>query len=229
VLDIPNATGYYWVENADGIPYYEIARPMSLLLHWWFHQSGYQMLHGAALGLSGKGIVLAGKAGSGKSTTSLLWLEAGYQYLGDDYCLVGHKPGLTIYSLYNSAMVYPNEVPSYPSLQNDVAEPLNPNDEKRIVYISDNSRLSDSLKCLAIVLPRITQNERAALSLLGPAEAMKALAPSTLLQLPGARESAFHNMASLVRGTPCYRLDLGRDRNHAVEVLKNFLQTNQDK
>ncbi|HEX9829651.1 MAG TPA: hypothetical protein VGB10_05515 [Bacteroidota bacterium] len=224
-LDIAETTGYYWVADAKRLPYYEVARPMSLLLHWWFHHEGYQMLHAAAIGLDGKGIVLAGKGGSGKSSTSLHWLEAGLGYAGDDYCLIDIRSQPTIYSIYNSAMLFPKDIPVFPSLTPFVADAMNPTDEKRLLFIHERNRVCSSFRFNALFLPRVTEQEKAKLFVVSPSEAMKALAPSTLLQLPGARANAFHAMSTLVRKVPSYRLELGTDRQHGIQLIREFLES----
>ena len=144
-LDIAETTGYYWVADAERLPYYEVARPMSLLLHWWFHHEGYQMLHAAAIGLDGKGIVLAGKGGSGKSSTSLHWLEAGLGYAGDDLCIVRKAISPTVHSVYNTAMIFPKDVSLFPSLKPSLAEPFSVNDEKRVAFINNPKRLINTM------------------------------------------------------------------------------------
>jgi len=223
LFDIAEKTGYYWTDDLKKIPYFEVARPMSVLLHWWFHHQGYLVVHGGAIGIDGKGIVLAGKGGSGKSTTALLWLEAGYQYVGDDLCVVGGSPGLHAHSLYNSAMLFEDDLRLLPSLKPFVAEPLGTTDEKRMIFLNDKERLVKNLRLKAILLPRVTQHHNAILTATSSSDAMKSLAPSTLMQLPGAQASSFQAMASLVKRIPCYRLELGTDRHHVIDVIREFL------
>jgi hypothetical protein len=56
------------------------------------------------------------------------------------------------------------------------------------------------------------------------ADCMAALAPSSLLVLPGAREAAFARLAALSRGAPAHRLLLGPDVDAVPGVVARFLR-----
>lgn len=54
---------------------------------------GFYSLHAAALVWKGKGILLVGSAGLGKTTTALAFIEAGCQFVGDDTVLLRNCDG----------------------------------------------------------------------------------------------------------------------------------------
>ena len=54
------------------------------------------------------------------------------------------------------------------------------------------------------------------------ASALKSLAPSSLLQLPG-EAAGFAVLASLIRNLPCFEIDLARDPDANVDVLDRIL------
>ena len=78
--------GLYWTLDSDTLPTYEWAAPLRTQLHWLGSHHGLQLTHAAAVGLNGRGLLLAGKGGAGKSTTSLACWNAGWQFVSDDYC-----------------------------------------------------------------------------------------------------------------------------------------------
>jgi hypothetical protein len=53
----------------------------------------------------------------------------------------------------------------------------------------------------------------------GPAEALSRLAPSTIVQLPDAGQSAMATLVSLVRRVPTYSLKLGPDLDAVVALV----------
>jgi hypothetical protein len=54
--------------------------------------------------------------------------------------------------------------------------------------------------------------------------ALAALAPSTLLGLPGSDGSAFPVMADLVRRVPCFQLELGSDLPGIAPAVRRALE-----
>ena len=88
------------------LPYWETAAPFRILFHWWSQSFGGQISHAAAVGRDGKGVLLAGRGGSGKSTTAICCVDAGMEYVGDDYVLLTRTPTPTAHSLYNSAKIH---------------------------------------------------------------------------------------------------------------------------
>jgi hypothetical protein len=54
-------------------------------------------------------------------------------------------------------------------------------------------------------------------------EGLKALAPSTIFQLPHAGRGALDLLARLARQLPCFRLDLGPDVEEIPAVMEKLL------
>ncbi|MHA1169545.1 MAG: hypothetical protein ACTSRU_17095, partial [Candidatus Hodarchaeales archaeon] len=54
-------------------------------------------------------------------------------------------------------------------------------------------------------------------------EVLRALAPSTLLQLPGAGKADIKIMSRLIRKVPGYTLELGSDISSIHEVIKKAI------
>jgi hypothetical protein len=56
----------------------------------------FALIHGAALGLSGKGLALAGPSGSGKSTLAAGLVGQGYDFLADDLIALSEPDGTIV-------------------------------------------------------------------------------------------------------------------------------------
>ncbi len=62
------------------------------------------------------------------------------------------------------------------------------------------------------MLPVLGEGQRSSATPIGRAAALRALAPSTLMQMPfGATADRFAELARLTAAVPAFRLDLGRD------------------
>jgi len=89
------------------LPDWHDRAPFKALLALWAQDEGLALLHGAALAQDGRGVVLAGRSGAGKSTTALTCRLAGMDMLADDACLVDieHR---TVSSVYGRAKLEPD-------------------------------------------------------------------------------------------------------------------------
>ena len=85
-------------------------------------------------------MLLAGKGGSGKSTTALVCLHSSLVYAGDDYCLLATDDGPYVFSLYSTGKLNPDDVYRFSDLA-----PLNKNrdhlDSKKALFFSTNITL----------------------------------------------------------------------------------------
>lgn len=70
LLDRQERTGILWVPDAQQIPYHESGAPLRMLFHWWLSNAKRQFVHAAAVGTPDGGVLMAGKSGSGKSTST---------------------------------------------------------------------------------------------------------------------------------------------------------------
>ncbi len=217
----------------DSVSNYEVARPFRKILHWWAADRSLQIIHAGAVGDTCGGVLLAGRSGSGKSTTALACLAGGLKYAADDYCLVepGERPRL--HSLYLSGVANARTADLVPTLRHALlSAPTMPGQDsaKHLIFSDEIAPSSVTLgfPLRAIVVPRITGSDSTRLEPLSAAECLRALAPSTLLQLPGQRAEGLARLANLVRSIPSWTLCLGNDPRSAVDVLANLLAQPED-
>ena len=102
-MDMEENVAIYWIRDARNTPYYEKGYPLTKIFNWWTETRNLQCVHAAAVGTPEGGVLLAGKSGSGKSTTSLLCLNSELLYVSDDTSLVAWNPEPYAFSLYNTA------------------------------------------------------------------------------------------------------------------------------
>lgn len=197
--------GFFWTPSIDALTASERATPFRPILHWWAHQKGLQLTHGAVVGRSGSGVLIAGPGGAGKSTTALACMEyGGLEILGDDYCLIGSGDA---WSVYCQAKLDDFSLERLPDLKALVLDRDTGPKRKHILDL--RSRITPYRMALkAVVTPQIWHKTLMARTTSGAA--LKALAPSTLFQLPGDRKLSFHRLASIVGCLPCYDLNVGR-------------------
>ena len=214
MIDLKENTALYWVKDSQALPYYELGSPLRTILHWWADRGSCQFVHAGAIGRSDGGVLLAGKGGSGKSTTALACLEAGLQYASDDYCLVQTEPQPFVFSVYNTAKLRGDlDLARFPHLAPLVSNQEREQSDKAVLFLQQYfpEQVSRGFPLRAILLPVITGTEKTCLKPASAAAVLTALAPSTLFQLPGAGAVAIKAMSKLVHAVPGYMLELGPD------------------
>lgn len=224
--DRTSAHGVYWVESADAVPYFERAAPLRTMLSWALADRGLQSVHAAAVGGPAGGVLLAGRGGSGKSSTALRCLAAGMGHLADDYCLVGTDGGIHAFSLYGVAKLDGiADLQRMPTFLPHVVNPEAAGEEKLMMYLADGfaDRLQRSFPVRAVLVPRVTDEPDTTIEAISPAAALRALGPTTLLQRPGAGDDAMRAMSAIVRGVPCHELRLGTRSEQIPSVIGDLL------
>jgi hypothetical protein len=225
VMDRETGKAFYLLRDDAPLPFWELSSPFRHILHPWFSSRGLQYTHAGAVGGANGGVLLAGKGGSGKSTTSLLCLAAGMLYAADDYCLT--RPGDTqIFSLYNTAKLKGHEdlqrVPEMAgrSFNEDSFE--HGGVGKGTFNLSEvwPERIAAGFPLRAILLPTVIDSPDSRLEPCSPGEALLALAPSTLAQLPFSGQADSDRLAALADKVPCYRLYLGSELAQIPKLIR---------
>lgn len=228
VLNVLNARldlAVFWIRDAGQLPYYESGAPLRTILHWWLSNHGRQFVHAAAVGTAKGGVLLAGKGGSGKSTTALTCLNSKLVYVSDDYCLLATDPHPYVYSLYSSAKVDVDNIHRFPHLAFAVSNADRLDAEKALLFLHEHcpDKVVTGFPIRAILLPHVTGRPGTTLTPASPIAGLTALAPSTIFQLSGAGHSAFQTMAKFVKQVPCYNLELGTEFRRIPDVILGLL------
>ncbi len=223
-----DGTGFFVVRDAGRLPAWESAAPLRALLRWSLADQGLHLVHAASVGVEGRGVLLPGQGGSGKSTTTALCALAGLQTTGDDYVVL--DPGArSVHALYRTVKLAGDLV------ERVVERRLGPGAAfpagfeaghgKRAYWLDEVApgSLVPTLEVAAVVAPRVAGLPATRLTAASPAEALRRLAPSSLLQLPGGAESAFAAMRSLVDTVPVFEAALGRDLDRIPGEIEGFL------
>ena len=229
MLDLESSRAIFWLRDAAHLPYWENGAPMRNLLDAWFAARGIHLVHAAAVGDRRGVVLLAGRGGSGKSSTALRSLQSELGYLSDDYVLIDSSDW-RVYSLYNSGKVDESGLQHLAFLKRHLVNANSLDKEKALLFVHEafpHKVLNGPLPIRAIVLPGIEKGMKTELVPASQSAALKALAPSTLLQSSSRSAGALRAMACLVRERPAFRLVLGHDsrtgKTANIEMLSSLL------
>jgi hypothetical protein len=228
VVDLEADLGFFWKRDLSPLPYYEAGSPMRGLLHAWMREQGVQFVHGGAVGTESGGVLLAGRGGSGKSTSVLACLDSGLKYASDDYCMVGSPDSRhwDVYSLYNTAkLIGDSDLAKFNGLASHVWNPRREPDEKVTIFLNESCphKLIPQFPLRAILVPVITGQADTCIEPCGAGAALMAMGPSSLAQLPASGSQDLNSIAQVVRGSPCFRLKLGTDLKQIPRAICQLL------
>ena len=225
LFDRARRRAIYWLPDAENLPFWEIAAPFRILFHWWSQTFGGHVTHAAAVGRNGLGVLLAGQGGSGKSTTAVCCIDAGLQYVSDDYVLLTRNPAPVAHSLYHSAKIHSQFLAAaLPHWKDRVTTEIGP-ERKSLAFVREwlPHQVRSQLTICGVVQPKIAGLDQARLVPLAPSLGLLGLATSTMYQLPEARQATLSFFANWMRGVPTYELQLSTDLASAPRVLMRFL------
>ena len=226
MYDAARRAALYWVAASDVVPWWESSFPLRTILHWWGAPTPLQPVHAGGVGSEGCGVLVAGNSGAGKSTTSLACLEAGMDYVGDDYVLVDVE-ALRVHSLYGTVKLEPHNLERFPALAPLIVNAERLDVEKAMAFLHDHrpERLVAELQVQAIVMPKVTGVIDSHLEPASAAVALRVLAPTTSYHLPGYRREVFTKLTALVRSLPCYHLHAGTDLEQVAATVASLVKS----
>ena len=199
---------------------------LTILFVEFLKRRGYYSMHAAGFCKNGKAILLPGGSGAGKSTLAITLLRSGFGYLSDDMVyLRWDSRDLKVLGFPEDVDVTDETINFFPelaSLQNapkSVAwakQSVRP-DEIYAVEVTREARPG------AIVFPKISGKERSDVRLIDTDEAFREIIANLLLTEARSCQSHLNILTELVRQTPCYRLETGRDFDRIPALLGDLL------
>ncbi|MBI4504517.1 MAG: hypothetical protein HY691_03195 [Chloroflexi bacterium] len=177
-------------------------------------QEGLYTLHAAALAQGGRGLLIPGFSGRGKTTCCVALLRAGFTCLSDDHPLlrVNHH-GLEMLPFPVKIDVTDGTVAFFPELR-AAKDRLHQGVQKRYFFAEEIYPPTSPTACApaVILFPQIVDWPTSHVEPMPKSRALEELLPHGLLawdkEMAGIR---FHLLARLVSQAACYRLHFGAD------------------
>lgn len=224
ILNFRKRSALVWLPSVSRIPGYQLATPFRTIFNWILAGSGIQLIHAAAVGYRGDGLLISGISGSGKTVTGLACLDAGWNFLGDDFVAIG--PGLdrdtvSIYSLYCSARLHSDMADKF-----DLPEP-SVTDDKSLYFLHPRfaEQFQLELPLSGIFVPAISGDSTSA-HRLSTADIVKEIMIPTLAYLPGREKTTLRNLTKLVSNFPCHSININGSQRNIPEALLRLTQIN---
>ncbi len=225
VMDRERKMALYWIRDQSHLPWWVGGSPLQHILHWWMRTHRHQLTHVAAVGYAKGGVLLAGKGGSGKSTTTLACMKAGMQYIGEDYCSISDIPNVWVHSVYSSAKLSEKTLFWFAELKKEIANPNRSPAEKALIFHHQFQPEKILLSCpvKALIALNIEEREKSFLEPIDPKEALAPLSITTLWQLPHTGPDSFNHLKRIAYALPCFKLHLGNDWMQTPKIIAGLL------
>lgn len=222
VFNVEKGRGFYVVRQGEDLPWWVSGSPLQGILHPWLQSENAQLVHTGAISHKGKALLLAGKGGSGKSTTVLSCLREGFDYIGEDYSVIvpGEEP--YVLSVYQSAKLAIHTRSLFPEYERFVVNCKEAAKEKGLIYYGEifpDQILLSSPLCAVVSLE---VGEETVLKQGSLHQSLKSLLMSTVAQLPFGHEKTLPLLKQALCFAQHYHLTLGPDRKKNVEVIRSL-------
>ena len=222
--DVASRRGLFWIADAADAPVWEEAAPFKTILNWLFATSSATFLHGGVVAHAGRGVLLAGPGGSGKSTTVMAAVAAGLGTCGDDLVVVDEAGGFTAHAAYDAVKFFPAAGNHVPRLF--AHGPVRPCGDKLLVRYSDVApeRFLRQTPLAALAQCVLLGDATTTITPLDPGAMLRAVGPPTAFLLRGAERDTLRKASAAVRGLPTFRLALGSNPAEAAEAIGRWLE-----
>jgi hypothetical protein len=224
LLDRSRQRGLVWLA-ADAAPPWELSRPACPLINAAALDTPWTVAHGAAVGLDGRFLLLAGSGRSGKTTAALACARAGWDYAGDDYVFTDSANGI-VAPLYASARLREDMASAFDGLLASSTRAVSLEDaetryELELTHFTPARLRGGPLA--ALLLPRRQGARRVEFAPASAADAFHALFTNTKASAPGPLASYAKKLAALAGRAPVYFVDTGPNLEEIPAAFATFL------
>ena len=206
---------------------YERSKPFPNLLEVWYRDHGVQQLHAGLVARAGRGALLIGQSGSGKTTATLACALGGFDYLGDDHngLQVAGDGTCWGHSYYNAARIGPDHLKHFPQLAPFEVPPHCKWDHKSLVWMSQVLPQGMARKCriTAVIMPRIVPQGPTRFRPASRVQTLLSLAPSTLRVPLTDSAHGFMKLTDFIARMPCFVMEMGPDVSEIPGCVEQIL------
>lgn len=238
IADFFNA-GMLVVDSAQGRADGYLINPQMMpesLIEYLFHlaltellrRRGLYTIHATALEKNGRGVLIPGNSGRGKTTSFISLLRSGYRYLSDDHPLLrdaGAHVDLLPFPI--KINVTEQTVKFFPELRTASAHVLQPRFPKRAFRAEDvyPASIGECCRPALVLFPHVIDASDSHLELLPKSRALEMLLPQALLVYDSeVAKREFQALVKLIQQVDSYRLHFGRDILELPQLITPLLE-----
>ena len=218
-------TYFYAVENLEPEEFIKLGHIFVQVLFRICNVPGSSLVHGAVIGLEDKGVLFCAFGYRGKSTLSVHALLDGFEYVSDDYLILGQKPGdaLRAWPIYSIVALSPQAYDA------DFRGKFISNNARKDKYMFNIAAYHDQFRSAypirVCMFPNICDCKEPSIEPGYRELAIDELAFSTLNNFGNPRDAmTVRKLSSFVQDMPFYRFNLSRNIANNTQCLREFLE-----
>ena len=194
---------------------------MLILFSRYLDKYNLKIIHSAAVGINGKGVLISAKGNSGKSTLAISCLLKNMDFVSDDYVVMNEKEPFYAQPLFSMVRlrkeIYENYNIPFPMIQLDKKQ-------AKSFDISD-CKIAERLQINSIIYPRITDNNKPSIINGDRNKILFELSFSTSKQLsPIEKKANITKIFEQFKNLPTYEFNLSKNLEKNVKILEDFLK-----
>lgn len=190
---------------------------------------GLYHLHAACVSLNGKGLLLPGHAGCGKTTLAINLVRNGFSFFGDDTVFLRPENGAIIVDCFpEEVKLRKGSLDLFPEL--DFLRAHDPGSLKPKLQFKMQDVFKDCVQVPAvvpdvIVFPKITRERATTIRPKSKAEALGTLLKYCLFMAdPSSNNKHFNILGDLVDRVPCFDADIGTDNLGSALMIRELVE-----
>jgi hypothetical protein len=228
LFDTGDARATGWVSSAR-IQAWHRLRPWQRIFVAALAASGAETVHGSMVARDGRGALLVGPSGVGKSTTTFACLAAGFACLGDDTIAIdlgaGESGAPRGSCVHATAKVDVDQLARFPAFEAESDLVDDPSRSERALRLGGrpSALVTASATVAAIAFPRLAETRRSTTRQIPRSHGAAGLFRNAL-SIDGERfEPVFATMTALAEAVPSYTLEVGRDPAGLAAAVEGLL------
>lgn len=227
-FDPEHNTYYYAVENLEPEEFIKRGHIFVQVLFRICNVPGSSLAHGAVVGLNDTGVLFCAIGYRGKSTLSVHALLDGFEYVSDDYLILGKQAGdsLRAWPVYSVIALAPQ---AYQAMYDSFRGKFLSNNARKDKYMFNiagyHNQFRRGYPVRLCMFPNICDCEEPSIELGYRELALEELAFSTLNNTGNLRDAVtIGKLYEFVRDLPFYRFNLSRNIARNTRCLRKFLE-----
>lgn len=190
-------------------------------------RQGLYTIHATALEKGGRGVLIPGYSGRGKTTACISLLRSGYRCLSDDHPFLKMGNGtLEVLAFPEKVDVTENSLKFFPELRDESHGKLYQGLIKRYFHIEDFFPDGTATSCdpRLLIFPQVVNSPSSHVELVPKREALEEVLPHGLLVYDKAiARKEFQAWSQLIKKVNSYRLYFGRDVLNLDRIIDPLL------
>lgn len=191
----------------------------------WAKATNKFLLHAAAVGTGGKGVLVAGRGGVGKSTFAVSCLTDGMDFVADDYTLITAKGAFCAMPLYTVVALRPDMCGKLQGLGSPLLEEDGSYRGGKPQFQIPKERFCSELGIRALIIPKVTKEAEPSIRAIAPGNVMAQLIHSTITQIEARRDvRLIQQMAMRLSELPVYEMCMSTELWKNPAFLRSFIE-----